>query len=233
APPAADTSPAHPAPAYQAPGIAADALGAAGFRERYGLRRAYLVGSMYGGVSGRQLLRSAAKAGLLGFLGTGGLTLDEVERELRAVVDELGPGGAYGVNLLYQHRAPEQEGALVDLLLRHGADLVEASGYPLITEELVRFRLKGGRIVAKVSRADLAAQFLAPPPQPLVRRLVEAGAVTEQEAGATADRPMADDLCVEADGGWLTSTADLLSLLPAVLRLRDEAALPGHRVHVG
>ncbi|MFF8001839.1 ACP S-malonyltransferase [Streptomyces sp. NPDC007917] len=221
------------APARRAPEIAADALGAAGFRERYGLRRAYLVGSMYGGVSGRQLLRSTAKAGLLGFLGTGGLTLDEVERELRAVVDELGPGGAFGVNLLYRHRAPQQEGALVDLLLRHGADLVEASGYPLITEDLVRFRLKGGRILAKVSRTDLAAQFLAPPPQPLVRRLLETGAVTEQEAAAAAGRPMADDLCVEADGGWLTGTADLLSLLPAVLRLRDEAALPGHRVHVG
>ncbi|MEU5029731.1 ACP S-malonyltransferase [Streptomyces milbemycinicus] len=232
-PPTTDTTSARNVLAHSAPTIAADALGAAGFRERYGLRRAYLVGSMYGGVSGRQLLRSAAKAGLLGFLGTGGLSLDEVTRELRAVVDELGPGGAFGVNLLYQHRAPQQEGALVDLLLRHGADLVEASGYPLITEELVRFRLKGGRIVAKVSRADLAAQFLAPPPQPLVRRLLEAGAVTEQEAGAAAGRPMADDLCVEADGGWLTSTADLLSLLPAVLRLRDEAALPGHRVHVG
>ena len=44
---------------------------------------------------------------------------------------------------------------------------------------------------------------------------------------------MADDLCVEADGGWLNNTADLLSLLPTVLRLRDQAALPGHRVHVG
>ncbi|WP_246203535.1 hypothetical protein [Streptomyces tailanensis] len=44
---------------------------------------------------------------------------------------------------------------------------------------------------------------------------------------------MADDLCVEADGGWLTGTAGPLSLLPAVLRLRDDAALPGHWVHVG
>lgn len=44
---------------------------------------------------------------------------------------------------------------------------------------------------------------------------------------------MADDLCVEADGGWLSSTADLLTLLPAVLRLRDTTATGGHRVHVG
>lgn len=226
-------SAAGPAPAGTGPAIAAEALGAAGFRERYGLRHAYLLGSMYGGVSGRELLRSAAKAGLLGFLGTGGLTTDEVDRELRQLANDPGPDGAFGANLTYRHRAPRQEGELVDLLLRHGVGLVEASGYSLITEDLVRFRLKGGRILAKVSRTDIAAEFLAPPPQQLVRRLQEAGAVTGQEAAAAAGRPMADDLCAEAAGGWLTGTSDLLSLLPALLRLRDEAALPGHRVHVG
>jgi trans-AT polyketide synthase/acyltransferase/oxidoreductase domain-containing protein len=225
--------PALAAAHHETPAFAADTLGAPGFRERYGLRRAYLMGSMYGGVSGRHMLRSAAKAGLLGFLGTGGLTTGEVERELRGLADDLGPGGAFGVNLLYQHRAPHREGTLVDLLLRHGAGLVEASGYPLITEELVRYRLKGGRIIAKVSRTDVAAEFLAPPPPPLVRRLLEAGAVTEREAAEAAGRPMADDLCVEADGGWLANMADLVSLLPSVLRLRDESALPGHQVHVG
>ncbi|MER7794331.1 ACP S-malonyltransferase [Streptomyces sp. NPDC097640] len=222
-----------PGPVTGRHGPAADSLGARTFRARYGLRRAYLIGSMYGGVSGREMLRSAAKAGLLGFLGTGGLSLDEVERQLRGLTDDLGPGGAFGANLLHRQEAPEQEAALVDLLLRHGVDLVEASGFPLITRELVRFRLKGGRILAKVSRTDIAREFLAPPPEPLVARLLAAGEVTREEAAAAAGRPMADDLCVEADGGWLSTTADLLTLLPTVLRLRDEAALPGHRVHIG
>jgi trans-AT polyketide synthase/acyltransferase/oxidoreductase domain-containing protein len=44
---------------------------------------------------------------------------------------------------------------------------------------------------------------------------------------------MADDLCVEAAGGWLDSTADLLTLLPTVQRLRDEAQMSDFRVHVG
>ncbi|MDX3229220.1 ACP S-malonyltransferase [Streptomyces sp. ME19-01-6] len=237
------TAPTHPEPspaataarpaAPAAPNPTADTLGARTFRERYGLGRAYVIGSMYGGVSGRDLVRAAAKAGLLGFLGTGGLTANELDRKLRGLVDDLGPGGAYGANLLYPHGAPEQEAHLVDALLRHGVDLVEASGYPLITEDLVRFRLKGGRILAKVSRTDIAAAFLAPPPERLVARLRAAGAVTDQEAAAAAGRPMADDLCVEADGGWLSGTADPLTLLPAVLRLRDEAAGQGHRVHVG
>ncbi|MEU7583290.1 ACP S-malonyltransferase [Streptomyces sp. NPDC041068] len=213
-------------------GIDAESLGARSFRERYGLRRSYVVGSMYGGVSGRELVRAASKAGLLGFLGIGGLQSDEVERQLHGLAEDLGPHG-HGVNLLYPHRAPEREAPLVDALLRHGVGLVEASGYPFVTEELVRYRLKGGRILAKVSRTDLAAAFLAPPPHQHVTMLLAKGSVTEQEAAAAAGRPMADDLCIEADGGWLTGTAGPLSLLPAVLRLRDEAARPGHRVHVG
>ncbi|MFI5982199.1 ACP S-malonyltransferase [Streptomyces sp. NPDC051555] len=230
APALVDAAPAQ-APAPR--GIEADTLGSATFRARYGLRRAYLLGSLYGGVSGPDMLRAAAKAGLLGFLGTAGLGPTETEDQLRTLAADLGLGGAFGVNLLYRHGAPEQESALVDLLLRHGVDLVEASGFPLITPALVRFRLKGGRIIAKVSRTDTAAEFLAPPPQVLVDRLLASGEVTEEEARQAAGRPMADDLCVEADGGWLSSTADLLTLLPAVLRLRDEVALPGHRVHIG
>ncbi|MFJ9773635.1 ACP S-malonyltransferase [Kitasatospora sp. NPDC101157] len=235
------TEPVAPAPAVSAPavpapvvsGISADSLGARSFRERYGLSRAYLAGSLYGGISGQEMLRSLAKAGLLGFLGTGGLSLTEVEQQLRAITGELGLGGAFGANLLYRHGAPEEENALVDVLLRNGVDLVEASGFPLITPALVRFRLKGGRIVAKVSRTDVATEFLAPPPERIVARLLADGQVTAEEARAASGRPMADDLCVEADSGWLTSTADLLTLLPAVLRLRDRHAVPGHKVHVG
>ncbi|MDI6516698.1 ACP S-malonyltransferase [Streptomyces coelicoflavus] len=231
--PLAAPRPPSAAPPVSSAAPTADTLGAATFRERYGLRRAYLLGALYGGISGREMLGAAAKAGLLGFLGTGGLPLDEVDDRLRDLAGELGLGGSFGVNLLYRHGAPEEESALVDLLLRHGIDLVEASGFPLITPALVRFRLKGGRIIAKVSRTDVAAEFLAPPPERLVARLLEAGEVTAEEARAAAGRPMADDLCVEADGGWLSGTADLLTLLPAVLRLRDTTATGGHRVHVG
>jgi trans-AT polyketide synthase, acyltransferase and oxidoreductase domains len=207
-------------------------LGAAGFRDRYGLRFAYVIGSMHGGVSGRDLVRSAEKAGLLGFLGIDGLPIDEAGRQIAALAEELGPGSAYGVSLRFDHRSPRREADVVDLLLRHRVPLVEASGYPLITEELVRYRLHGGRIMAKVSRSDIAAEFLQPPPRALVDRLLAAGAVTRDQADAAAGRPMADELCAEANGARQTG-ADLLTLLPAVVRLRDEAARPEHAVHVG
>lgn len=235
APAAASVAPASVAETSVAArtGVDADALGARGFRERYGVRRAYLAGALYGGISGPRMLTALAKAGLLGFLGTGGLSETELDGHLRELTGELGLSGGFGVNLLYQHGAPEKESALVDTLLRHGVDLVEASGFPVLTPALVRFRLKGGRIIAKVTRSDIAAEFLAPPPERIVQQLRDAGQVTEEEARAAAARPMADDLCVEADGGWISSTADLPTLLPMVLRLRDERAVPGHHVHVG
>lgn len=75
---------------------------------------------MYGGISGPAMLRAAAKAGFLAFLGTAGLTLPEVDRQLRDLADDLGPDGILGANLLHRHGAPDEESALVDLFLRRG-----------------------------------------------------------------------------------------------------------------
>ncbi|MFF8652525.1 ACP S-malonyltransferase [Streptomyces huasconensis] len=209
------------------------ALGAAAFRERYGLRYAYLAGAMYGGVSGADLLVRLGKAGGMGFFGTAGLPLDEVGKGLDAVRAGLGADGPYGANLLHQHTDPDRESALVDLFLREGVRTVEASGFLRITPALVRYRLSGGRVLAKVSSTDMAAAFLAPAPPALVRELVDSGQVREDDAARYAGLPLADDLCVETGSGWYDAVGSLTTLLPAVLRLRDAAAGPGPRVHVG
>ncbi|MFF7651726.1 ACP S-malonyltransferase [Streptomyces sp. NPDC007983] len=232
--PAVPAPVATPAPAptvRRAP--AAEDLGAAGFRARYGLRLAYLAGGMYGGISSEALIARLGKAGGMGFFGTGGLPLAEVEAGLRGIQAELGPDGPFGANLLHRNAHPQQEQALVDLLLRLGIGTIEASGFLRITPALVKYRLKGGRIIAKVSRTDTAEAFLRPAPDEVVRGLAERGEVTEQEAARAAGLPMADDLCVEAGAGWHTDAAGLATLLPAVLRLRDTLAGPWPRVHVG
>ncbi|MFF3641655.1 ACP S-malonyltransferase [Streptomyces sp. NPDC002564] len=209
------------------------ALGADSFRERYGLRHAYLAGSMYGGLSGADLLVRLAKAGCMGFLGTGGLSPAEIETGLDTVRADLGADGAYGANLLHQHADPQREAALVDLFLRKGVHTVEASGFLRITPALVKFRLSGGRILAKVSSTDMAAAFLAPAPPAVVRDLVASGQVPAADAARYADLPLADDLCVEAGSGWYDAVGSLATLLPAVVRLRDAASGAGPRVHVG
>ncbi|GAQ53476.1 ACP S-malonyltransferase [Streptomyces acidiscabies] len=213
--------------------LAPEDLGAETFRTRYGLRLAYLAGGMYGGISSEALVVRLAKAGAMGFLGTGGLSLADVEEQVRGVQAALGPDGPFGASVLHRHAAPDEERALVDLLLRLGVRTVEASGFLRITPALVKYRLKGGRIIAKVSRTDTAEAFLRPAPGDVVRSLVEEGEVSEEEVAKAAGLPMADDLCVEAGGGWMTESVDLATLLPTVVRLRDALATGQDRVHVG
>jgi trans-AT polyketide synthase, acyltransferase and oxidoreductase domains len=224
-------APRSPAPTGSVP--TAELLGAPAFRERYGLRLAYLTGGMYGGISSRALIAGIAKVGGMGFLGTGGLPLAAVEAELRDVAGALDAGQRFGVNVLHQPGHPEREQALIDLLLRHRVSTIEASGFPRATPALVKYRLKGGRIIAKVSRTDTARSFFQPASDEIVRRLLERGEVTAHEAAQAATMPIADDLCVEAGGGWRADAPSLAPLLPAVVRLRDELAGPWDPVHVG
>ncbi|MFE9389395.1 ACP S-malonyltransferase [Streptomyces sp. NPDC006784] len=209
-------------------------LGAASFRERYGLRHACLAGSMYGGVSGPDLLSRLAKSGGMGFYGAGGLTPAEVESGLGTVVAGLGRDNPYGAALPYQQADPERELALAELYLRLGVRVVEASGHLEITPALVKFRLKGGAVLAKVNRTDLAEQLLSPAPADVVRHLREHGHLTHEEAAGAGSVPVATDLVVEAGAGWLSSPASVATVLPSVLRLRDRlTAGARQRVHVG
>lgn len=233
-------APAAPVPApapvggVPAPDLAGpQSLGAAAFRERYGLRHACIAGAMYGGVSGPELLVRLAKSGGMGFLGTGGLPLEEVASALDALRRELGTDLPYGANLLHQYADPQRESALVELFLRAGVRTVEASGFERITPALVRYRLGGGRVLAKVSGTEMAAAFLDPAPPALVWQLVEEGQVSAQDAERFARLPMADDLCVEVGAGWYDAPGTLATVLPAVLRLRDARGGAGPRIHVG
>ncbi len=201
---------------------------------RYGLRHACVAGSMYGGVSGPELLSRLAKSGGMGFYGAGGLTPAEVESGLGTVVAGLGRDNPYGAALPYQQADPEREMALAELYLRLGVRVVEASGHLEITPALVKFRLKGGAVLAKVNRTDLAEQLLSPAPADVVRHLREHGHLTEEEAAGAGSIPVATDLVVEAGAGWLSSPASVATVLPSVLRLRDRlSAGARQRVHVG
>jgi trans-AT polyketide synthase/acyltransferase/oxidoreductase domain-containing protein len=208
-------------------------IGAASFRERYGLGHACVAGSMYGGVSGVDMLSRLAKTGGMGFYGAGGRTMAEVERELGAVVAALGRDNPFGANLPYQQADPARELALTDLYLRLGVRVIEASGHLEITPAVVKFRLKGGLVVAKVNRADVAEQMFSPAPADVVHHLRDHGHVTAAEADRAATLPVASDVVVEGGAGWVSGPATLATLLPSVLRLRDRLAAGGDRVHVG
>ena len=101
---------------------------------------------------------------------------------------------------------PELERQTVELFLRHDVRYVEAAAFTRVTAPLVLFRHRGGprHIVAKVSRPEVAATFMQPAPEAILRELVSEGALTEAEAQAAGRYPVSADVCVEADSAGHT-----------------------------
>jgi trans-AT polyketide synthase/acyltransferase/oxidoreductase domain-containing protein len=214
--------------------IRPESLGSASFKSDYNLRYAYYSGSMYKGIASKELVAKMGKAGLMGFLGTGGMRPEEIEADIRWVQRELSEGQSYGMNLLSNPSAPELEERTVALYLSHGIRNVEASAYITVSSALVHFRLQGleqasdgsilrkNRIIAKISRPEVASAFLAPAPEPIVQKLLSQRRITAEQARLARQVPMADDLCVEADSGGHTDCGVASALLPSITRLRDE-----------
>jgi PfaD family protein len=215
-----------------APAMPPQALGDNSFCTDHRLRYAYVAGAMANGIASTQLVEAMGRAGMLGFFGAAGLSLERVE----AAIDALSASMAdlpYGFNLIHSPNEPDLEAGVADLYLRRGVRLVEASAYLRLTLPLVRYRVSGiardaegrvvapNRIVAKVSRVEVAAQFFAPPPAEFLAELVRSGEITQEQAALAAEIPMAQDLTAEADSGGHTDNRPLVTLLPTLLALRD------------
>lgn len=215
------------------PHIDATSLGSETFRRRYGLRYAYLAGAMYRGVASAELVIRMGKAGFLSFFGAGGLSPERIEASLLRIKQALVDDEPYGMNLLANHEYPEMEAAVVDLYLRHAVKHVEAAAFMQMTPALVRFRLRGlsldpqgnvvcsHRIIAKVSRPEVAHAFMSPAPAAVVRALLEGGLITAEQAEWSRRVPVSHDICVEADSGGHTDGGIAAVMLPPMLRLRD------------
>lgn len=228
-------------------GITASSLGDAEFKKDYNLKYAYLTGSMYRGIASKEMVVKMAKAGMMGFFGTGGLSLSEIEKTILDIQKELTNGHAYGLNLLHNPSDPNSEEKTVDLLIKYRVKTVEASAYMGISPPLVRLRSQGlrreagrivvsSRIIAKVSRPEVAEAFLSPAPARIVEKLAREGKITDGQAELLKEIPMADDICVEADSGGHTDGGVAYALMPAIIKLRDEMMKKHHyprKVRVG
>lgn len=210
-------------------------LGHSDYLRDHRVKYAYAAGSMYRGIASADMVIQLGRHGMLGYLGAGGLSLEEIEAALRKIQGALSQGQAFGVNLLENVHQPEIVDKTVDLFLRLGVTRVEASSFIGMTAPVVRYRLQGLRqgadgveirhkIMGKVSRPETAACFLAPAPSHIVEKLLREGKVTSEQARLAAHVPMADDLCAEADSGGHTDKRVASTLLPAFVQLRDELA---------
>lgn len=111
---------------------------------------------------------------------------------------------------------------------------MEASAFLSITPSLIRYRAKGlardqhgqvmisNRIIAKVSRPEVAEDFLSPAPEQILAKLMAEEKITREEADLLRRVPIADDVCVEADSGGHTDGGVAYALMPAMIKLRNE-----------
>jgi trans-AT polyketide synthase, acyltransferase and oxidoreductase domains len=226
--------PAPPAVAVANGKISPKSLGSAVFQEDYRLRYAYVAGSMFEGIASRELVVRMGKAGLIGYLGTEGSTLDSIEESIRYIQRELCNGESYGMSLWCDSEAPRVEWDAVDLYHRYDIRNIEATGYLQMTPALVCFRLKGAyhdhtgraatprRVLARVSHPEVARAFMSPASEQILKQLLEEGRLTREEVALGRELPISEDICVHADSGGHTNLGVGAVLMPTMLRLRDE-----------
>ncbi len=106
------------------PAMRPDDLGACSFRRAHGVRLNYIAGAMAGGIGSVDIVVSMAKAGMIGFFGSGGLGLDRLESVLNDVRTQLSdyPDAVYGFNLLHNPIEAGMEDRTIDLYLNTGCD---------------------------------------------------------------------------------------------------------------
>ena len=227
----ASTKDSKPVAAYLPP-LPAQQLGDPEFLKEHGVRFAYMTGAMANGIASVEIVEAMSKAGMLGSFGAAGQSLERIAAAIDRLKANLGDS-PYCVNLIHSPGEPAHEMATADLLLKKSVPLVEASAYLDLTPAIVRYRVAGfrggvaglvvplNRVIAKISRVEVATKFLSPPPDRILKELVAANHVTPQQAAMAARFPVADDITVEADSGGHTDNRPAITLLPTILALRD------------
>ena len=215
------------------PPLPIDQLGDPAFRAAYGVRYAYYTGAMANAISSEALVIALGKAGILASFGAAGLSPARIEAAIERVQAAL-PDAPYAFNLIFSPNEPALEARTVELYLKHGIRIVEASAYLSVTPNLVLYRAAGlslapdgslqirNRIIVKLSRLEVARRFLSPAPADMLNTLIKEGKISEEQARLAQQVPVVDDVTVEADSAGHTDNRPLVCMVPAFLALRDE-----------
>lgn len=213
--------------------ISIQQLGDPEYRHFHGVDLAYSTGAMANGIASTQLVTALGQANLLGSFGAAGLVPDHVQAAISHIQQAL-PHGPYAFNLIHSPNEENLERRAVDLFLRYQVNTVEASAFLRLTPHIVHYRAAGlglnaagdvivrNKVIAKISRREVAARFMEPAPAKYLQLLVQQGAITPQQAALAEKVPMADDITVEADSGGHTDNRPLVCMLPSMIALRDE-----------
>ncbi|MCB0208344.1 MAG: PfaD family polyunsaturated fatty acid/polyketide biosynthesis protein [Anaerolineae bacterium] len=215
------------------PPLTPNQLGDAAFCTHHGVKMAYSSGAMANGIASEEVVISMGQAQLLASFGAAGLPPARLKAAIERIKSAL-PHGPYAFNLIHSPSEEALEQNAVEMYLDHGISTIEASAFLDLTPHVVRYRAAGlalnahneieinHKIIAKLSRREVATKFMEPAPAKILGPLVQQGLITELQANLAQKVSMADDITVEADSGGHTDNQPLVGLLPAILALRDE-----------
>lgn len=208
-------------------------LGSRKFREDYNVKYSYIIGSMYNGISSKELVVRAGINGILAFLGTNGMKYEEIEEAIIYIQNNLSKAQPYGVNISYNINDVNLNKRLVELFIKKKVNVIETSNFWSITPELVKYRLMNiradkygntvltNKIIAKVSNEEIAKAFLSPPPNYILESLVSNGEIGEEQALLARNVPMADDICIVNDLKQNVESKPSYTLFNKIIRYRD------------
>jgi len=209
-------------------------LGDRSFCEVHDVRFPYVTGAMANGIATTRLVIAMARAGILGFFGSAGLSHQRVEEAIDELTQQLGDSASWGSNLIHSPNEPELEASVTDLYIRRGVKRVSASAFMGLTPSIVRYSASGlsldprgevrrrHHVFAKISRPEVARAFLSPAPKEMLDALVAQQLLTPAEAELAQRVPVAEDIIVESDSGGHTDNRPLAALLPVIVSLRDK-----------
>ncbi|MBE9201842.1 MULTISPECIES: PfaD family polyunsaturated fatty acid/polyketide biosynthesis protein [unclassified Nodularia (in: cyanobacteria)] len=215
------------------PPINLQQLGDSNFLAAHGVKYAYVTGAMAGGIASEEMVIALGKAKILSSFGAGGLPPERLETAIKRIQSAL-PHGPYAFNLIHSPNDMAIERRAVNLYLKYQVRTVEASAFLDLTPNIVYYRVAGlslndanqieikNKVIAKVSRREVASKFLQPAPAKILKELLEQGLITDLQAKLATKVPMADDITVEADSGGHTDNRPLVCLLPSIISLRNE-----------
>ncbi|WP_299135727.1 eicosapentaenoate synthase subunit PfaD [uncultured Vibrio sp.] len=216
-----------------APALGTQSLGDEEFRRCHGVKYAYYAGAMANGISSEELVITLGQAGILCSFGAAGLIPSRVEQAINRIQAAL-PNGPYAFNLIHSPSEPALERGSVELFLKHKVKTVEASAFLGLTPQIVHYRAAGlsrdakgeiqigNKVIAKVSRTEVASKFMQPAPVKMLQALVDEGRITAEQMELAQLVPMADDITAEADSGGHTDNRPLVTLLPTILALKEQ-----------
>ena len=203
------------------------------FLRFHGVKYAYKTGAMANGIASEELVIAMGQAGLIGSFGAAGLVPARVKAAIEQIQAAL-PNGPAAYNLIHSPNEENLERSAVELFLQHNVTTVEAVCLFGINATLVRYRAAGlsvdaagniqikNKVIAKISRREVATKFMQPAPERILQPLVAQGLITAEQAQLAQQVPMADDITVEADSGGHTDNRPLVCMLPSMIALRDE-----------